>query len=78
MNEAHKYAVCFALAKAWASWDEGDRALMMHMAGVRQNDVESIKLSMLQLRDLPGYSINKTAIRAHLEAQLRDHIAEEA
>ena len=34
---------------------------------------------LYKIHDLPAYRrIDKTAVREHLEAQLRDHIAEEA
>ena len=77
MGEAAKYATAFALRQAWDVWDGATRALMLWHTGLQESDVLSIRLQMLQLKDIPGYT-NKTAVRAHLEAQLRDHIAEEA
>ena len=77
MGETAKYATAFALRQAWDRWDEATRALMLWHTGLQEEDVLSIQLQMLQLKDIPGYS-NKTAVREHLEAQLRDHIAEEA
>ena len=79
MGEALKYATAFALRKAWAAWDAGEKALMLNITGLTIQDVMSVQLQMLQLKDLPSYRrIDKTAVREHLEAQLRDHIAEEA
>ena len=77
MGETAKYATAFALRQAWDRWDEATRALMLWHTGLQESDVLSIRLQMLQLKDIPGYS-TKNVDRAHLEAQLRDFVPEEA